>query len=195
MHRPKLIRPTVELFSDGQILDVNDLHRRGAFDRAMHFPFRRLKTFPDHIELRWPNLDKPAQVILVERTRMHLGNTRPWLVCYKCARRCAILYINSIDVACRKCADLQFASQRQRRKTRLKAKAEKIRNRLWRDGEKITRPRYMHERTYRQHLQTLQKLHHAINTGSRLSSIRYRRQRERDEKGRYCDEQADYEMV
>jgi hypothetical protein len=31
MRRPKLTRPTVELFSDGEILDVNMLHRQGAF--------------------------------------------------------------------------------------------------------------------------------------------------------------------
>ena len=30
MRQPKLTRPTVELFSDGEILDVNMLNRRGA---------------------------------------------------------------------------------------------------------------------------------------------------------------------
>ena len=130
MRRPKLTRPVVELFSDGQILDVNMLNRRQAFSAPLHFPLRRLKTFPDHIELRWPNRDKPPQIILVERTRMHFGNTRPWFICYKCNCRCGKLYVNSIDVACRQCADLQYSSQRQRRKVRLKTKLEKIRSRL-----------------------------------------------------------------
>src|SRR6516162_609105 len=130
MRQPKLTRPTVELFSDGEILDVNMLNRRGAFLQPLHFPLRRLKTFPDHIELRWPNRDKPPQIILVERTRMHFGNTRPWFICYKCNCRCGKLYVNSIDVACRQCADLQYSSQRQRRKVRLKTKLEKIRSRL-----------------------------------------------------------------
>jgi hypothetical protein len=131
----------------------------------------------------------------LEWTRLHLGGERPWFVCYKCCRRCAILYTNTIDVACRKCAGLQFTSQRQRRKTRLKTKAEKIRARLWHDGEKIIRPRYMHERTFRKHIHTLQRIECAINAGSRLSSIRYRRYRERDDEGRYCDEQADQETI
>jgi hypothetical protein len=184
----KPTHPVVELFSDGEILDVNMLNRRGAFSASMEFPLRRLRTFPNHIELRWPNLDKPATVILVERTRMHFGNTRPWLVCYKCSRRCAILYVSTIDVACRRCAGLKWACQRQRRKTRLKAKAEKIRNRLWRDGEKIIRPRGMHKETYRKHLHKLQLLQHAISTGSRLRSARsYHRLRERDEDGKYCN--------
>jgi hypothetical protein len=186
MRYPKLLRPTVELFSDGEILDSYDLYRRGAFRRPMEFPFRRLRTYPDHIELRWPDRNKPPQVILLERTPC-VGAERPWFLCYKCGRRCAKLYVNSIDAARRKCAGLQFASQRQRRKTRLRTKADKIRWQLWAEGEKIIRPRGMHKETYRKHIRMLQRIQHAISTGSRLSSIRYRRYRERDEDGRYCN--------
>jgi len=50
---------------------------------------------------------------------------------------------------------------------------------VWRDGEKITRPRNMREKTYRKHIRALQLIQHAINTGSRY--------RERDEAGQYCD--------
>jgi len=185
--RRKLLRPTVELFSDGKTLDVNDLHRRGAFRQPMHFPFRRIKTFFDRLEKYWPDKNKPPQIILIERTGLHLGGTRPWFVCYKCNRRCAMLYVSSIDVACRKCAGLQFASQRQRRQTRLIVKAEKIRNRLWTAGQKILRPRYMHQATYRKHMHALHMIEHAIRSGSRLGSIRYRRERERDGEGRYCE--------
>jgi hypothetical protein len=53
MRRPKLARPTIELFSDGEILDSIALYRHGAFRRPNHFPFRRLKLFPDHTEINF----------------------------------------------------------------------------------------------------------------------------------------------
>jgi hypothetical protein len=186
MGRPKLTRPTVELFSDGEILDAYALNRRGAFSVPMEFPLRRLRSYRDHIELRWPNRDKPPQVILLERTKLNYGGTRPWLICYKCNRRCAKLYVNSIDVFCRRCGDLQFVSQRQRRKARLQTKAEKIRNRLWFENNKPTRPRYMPHAVYQRHLRAIARIEHAIRRGLRCSSIRYRRYRERDADGRYC---------
>jgi hypothetical protein len=185
MRRPRT-HPVVELFSDGEILDSYALYRWGAFRRPMEFPFRRLRTYRDHIELRWPNRDQPPRAILLERTRC-LDAERTWFLCYKCGRRCARLYVSSIDVACRKCAGLQFTSQRQRRATRLKTRANKIRWQLWSEGEKIIRPRFMHQKTYRQHMHALQRIEQAIRTGSRLSSPRYRRQRERDEYGQYCE--------
>lgn len=184
--RRKLLRPVVELFSDGEILDSYELNRWGAFRRPMEFPFRRLRSYRDHIELRWPDRDKLPQVILLERTRC-LDAERTWFLCYKCGRRCARLYVTSIDVACRKCAELQYASQRQRRKTRQKTAADKIRWQLWIEGEKLIRPRFMHQSTYRQHLHALQCIQQAIRTGSRVSSVRYRRARERDSEGRYCE--------
>jgi len=195
MRRPKLLRPTTELFErDGSVVDVNDLHRRGAFSTPMYFPFRRIKTFPDHIEISFRDRNRPALVLLIERTRLHLGGARPWFVC-ACGRRCGRLYVTSIDARCRVCSDLQFVSQRQRRKARLTTKAENIRARLWTEGEKIIRPRYMHESTFRKHTRMLQRLQHAMQTGTHCASIRYCRQRERDADGRYCDGQADYEMV
>jgi hypothetical protein len=194
MRRLKPTRPTVELFSDGEILDVNMLNRRHAFSAPLHFPLRRLKTYRDHIELRWPNLDKAPQIILIERTRMHFGNTRPWLICYKCNRRCAKLYVSSIDVACRKCADLQYASQRQRRKARLKTKLENIRNRLWIEDGKIIRPRNMPDKVFRRHLRAISRIKHAIKHGLRSSSLRYQRYRERDNDGRYLGEETDEQM-
>jgi hypothetical protein len=43
MPRPKLTRPTTDLFErDGSVLDVNDLHRHGAFSRPLHFPFLQI---------------------------------------------------------------------------------------------------------------------------------------------------------
>jgi hypothetical protein len=159
-------RPTTDLFErDGSVLDVNDLHRRGAFVRPMWFPFRRLKTFRDRLEISWPDKNKPPQIILLERTRLYLGGERPWFLC-PCGRRCGKLYLTTINARCRICSGLQFASQRQWRTTRLRAKAEKIRNRVWAEGEKIIRPRYMHKRTYDTHLLALHTIEHAIKTRS-----------------------------
>jgi hypothetical protein len=188
MHRPKLTRPTVELFSDGEILDVNALNRNGAFRRPMHYPFRRLKTYQDRVELYFRDRTKPAQIILVARTAQNFGNSRPWLIC-SCRRRCVKLYCDSLGARCRICAELQFTSQRQWWTTRLRARADKIRSQLWVDASgKPARPYRMHRNTYRQHLTALASIEHAIRTGSRISSPRYRRYRERDADGRYCAE-------
>jgi hypothetical protein len=186
MYRPKLTRPTVELFSDGEIFDVNMLHRAGAFIRPMYFPFRRIKTFPDHMEIYFRDCNRPPQLVLIEHTGLHLGGARPWFVCYRCRRRCAKLYPTGVDYWCRRCSDLRFASQRQRLKKRLAAKAKNIRNRLWTDASgKLVRPRLMYKTTYRRHLNALQRIEHAIRHGLHVSSRRYRRYRERDNDGRY----------
>jgi hypothetical protein len=196
MRRPKLLHPTTDLFErDGSAFDVNDLAKRGAFlAPGMWFPFRRLKTFPDHIEINFRDRNRPPLVLLVERTRLHLGGSRPWFVC-TCGRRCAMLYVTSIDARCRVCSDLQFRSQAQTRKARLQTKAENIRNRLWIENGKPIRPHYMHRATFQRHLRAISRIEHAIRHGLHCASIRYRRCRERDSDGRYCDEQADYETI
>ena len=126
MRRPNVLRPTTELFErDGSVLDVNDLHRRGAFDRPMWFPFRRIKTFPDHIEINFRDRNRPPLLLLIERTGLHLGGSRPWFVC-QCGRRCGKLYLTTISAQCRICAGLNFRSQRQWRTTRLRSKAEAV---------------------------------------------------------------------
>ena len=189
MRRPNVLRPVVELFGDHEILDVNELNRRGAFSRPMYFPFRnKLKTYPDRIEINFRNYDKPPQIILIAWTRLHLGGERPWFLCHRCGCRCAKLYLSTIDVACRICAGLQFTSQRQWRTTRLRAKAGKIRSRLDtnQDG-KIIRPRNMRQRTFRKHLNKLQRIEHALHTHSRIHWLHSKDYlRPRDSDGRYA---------
>jgi hypothetical protein len=182
-----VLRPVVELFRDGEILDSISLYRHGAFNRPTEFPFRRLRTYRDRVELRWPNREKPPQVILFEWRPLYFGGAFPYFLCYKCEQRARRLYLSSIDVACRKCSDLQFKSQRHRRRARLRAKAEKIRNRLWTENGNPAKPYQMHHATYRKHLRMLQAVEHAIRINGHCASIRYRRQRERDEYGQYCD--------
>ena len=190
--RHRLTRPTTDLFHEGDTLDVNQLNRTGAFSRPMHYPLRRLKTFPDHIEINFR--DRPPLVLLIERTHLHLGGSRPWFVC-ACGRRCGRIYLTSIDARCRVCSDLQFRSQAQTRKTRLQTKAERIRNRLWFENNKPVRPRYMHRATFQRHLRAISRIEHAIRHGLHASSPRYQRKRQRDRYGQYYDEQADYEMI
>src|SRR5262249_43316265 len=115
------------------------------------------------------------------------------LICYKCNRRCAI-YVSSIDVASRHCADLQYASQRQRRKARLKTRLEKVRGRLWIEGGKIIRPRNMPKAIFQRHLRAVARIEHAIRHGLRCSSLRYQRYRERDNDGRYLSEESNEQM-
>src|SRR5262249_28000600 len=196
MRRPSVLRPTTDLFHEGNTLDVNDLARRGAFSGpGMWFPFKRVKTFSDRLEIKWPDKNKPPQIILIERTKLYLGGSRPWFVCHRCQRRVGKLYDLRIDILCRKCYDLGYVSQRQRRKARLKTKAENIHNQLWIENNKPIRPHYMRRATFQRHLRAINRIEHAIRHGLHCASIRYRRYRERDSDGRYCDEQADYEMI
>jgi hypothetical protein len=197
MRRPSVLRSTTDLFErDGSALDVNQLNRTGAFSGpGMWFPFRRLKTFRDRLEISWPDKTKPPVIILVEYTGLYLGGSRPWFMCPRCQRRVGKLYQLSIDILCRKCYDLGYRSQAQTRKARLQAKVEKIRNRLWFENNKPIRPHYMHRATFQRHLRTISKIEHAIRHGLHCASLRYRRQRERDADGRYSDEQADWEMI
>lgn len=188
MRRPNVLRPTVELFSEGEVLDSIALYRHGAFARPSYFPLRRLKTFPDHVELSWPNKNKPPQIILLQWRPLHFGGAFPYFSCYKCGCRVRKLYVTSIDVACRRCSELQWKCQRQFWTTRLKARADKIRNRLWTEGEKIIRPRLMRQRTFRKHLNKLRMIEYALATGSHIRWIRSRDHlRPRDSDGRYCD--------
>jgi hypothetical protein len=186
---PVMRRPTTDLFErNGSVIDVNDLHRRGAFRVPMWFPFKRITTFCDRLQIKWPDKNKPPQIILIERTHVHFGGTRPWFVC-TCGRRCGKLYVTSIDARCRICSGLQYLAQRQFWTTRLKAKAEKIRARLDTDKlGKLSRPYYMHRSTYKRHIYMLHRIEHALHTASPIHWIRSRDHlRPRDSDGRYYD--------
>jgi hypothetical protein len=183
-HKPKRpLRPTVEDFSDSEILDVNLLHRQRAFAGPVgYFPLRYLKTYRDRIELT-----RPARTIAIVRTRLHSGGLRPWFICPRCRRRCARLYLTSIDVACRICSDLWFTSQRKHRPTRLRLKAKAIRAMLWSDqyGRPL-RPRRMGKRVYQRHIMVLTRVQAALSSGSPVISVACQRYRNRDAEGRYC---------
>src|SRR5262249_1979890 len=143
---------------------------------------------------KWPDRNKPPQIILIERTAVHFGNWRPWFVC-PCGRRCGKLYLTSIEARCRICWGLQFTSQRQRRKARLQTKAEKIRNRLWIENNKPGRPYLMPHAVYQRHLRAIARIEHAIRHNGHCASIRYCRYRERDRDGRYLSEEPSEQLI
>jgi len=187
--RRKLLRPVVELFErDGSVIDVNMLARNHAFSGSpLWYPLRRLRTFPDRLEKYWPDKNKPPVIILIQRTKLYLGGSRPWFICPRCQRRVGKLYDLRIDILCRKCYDLGYVSQRSRLKKRLAVKIDIIRNKLWSDASgKLIRPHLMFKTTYRKHLNAISRIEHAIRHGLHVSSPRYRRYRERDDEGRYC---------
>ena len=194
--RPKLLRPTVELFVSPPPLSSIELYRAGAFGRQpMAFPFKRLRTYSDRVEIYFRDRNRPPQTVWLDWRPLHLGGAFPYFICYQCRRRCIKLYPVGVDYWCRRCGELQFLSQRQRRRARLKTKAENIRSRLWFENGKPVRPYYMHRATYKKYLNKLAHIEHAVRTNGHLSSIRYRRWRGRDSDGRYYDEQADQEAI
>lgn len=72
----------------------------------------------------------------IERTRCHLGGTRPWWVCpaIGCGRRVAVLYGRGV-FACRHCYRLAYRSQRQQHEDRAFRTADRIRAKLgWSPG-------------------------------------------------------------
>ena len=87
-----------------------------------------------------------------EMTPTNFNGRRRWYVCPKCGRRRGVMYFTRGGVACRVCLRLVFPS------TRAKAfdRAIDKRDRLFRSlGAKpsddiffLTRPRYMHEKTF-----------------------------------------------
>lgn len=91
--------------------------------------------------------------VAINWTSCNFGGNRPWFRCpvSACERRCAILY-GGARFACRKCAGLAYASQRECSGDRAARKLDKIRNRLgWEPGffnGPGSKPKGMHQRTF-----------------------------------------------
>jgi hypothetical protein len=87
-------------------------------------------------------------------TWCHYGGRRVWFRCPmpRCGRRVAVLYLTRFEMACRKCLDLRYETQRQRSKDRAIDRARRIRARL--DGSinllspPPAKPKGMHFKTY-----------------------------------------------
>lgn len=98
------------------------------------------------VELRYSVSGDPRrQYIAVERTRCHLGGSRPWFICPVRGERVAVLYMRSGRFACRHCQRIAYASQCEDMTGRAWRKQRKVEARLGPDGE---RPKGMHAATY-----------------------------------------------
>lgn len=84
-------------------------------------------------------------------TACHLGGNRPWWLCPRCERRCAILYGGAVFV-CRKCAALHYPTQHSSNVDKAILRAEAIRLRLgWKPGianPGSGKPKGMHWETF-----------------------------------------------
>lgn len=98
----------------------------------------------------WKDEQYPVRI---ERTRCHLGGSRPWFICpaLGCGRRVAILYGGGI-FACRHCYRLAYASSREDECDRVARHADRIRARLgWEPGILNCpgdKPKWMRWRTF-----------------------------------------------
>jgi hypothetical protein len=105
-------------------------------------------------------------VIEFDFTPCHFGGKRTWLICPKCNKRVAVVYISQLGFSCRQCCDLTYLSRSLNRYDRLMLKAKLIHVRLGCNGD-ITgplppKPKGMHWETYwwllRQEAQLLQPI-------------------------------------
>jgi|RhiMetdeSRZDD1v2_1073273.scaffolds.fasta_scaffold150871_2 hypothetical protein len=153
----------------------------------MHFALRGIETHRDHVKLTSPkNPHGPPQIILIDWQRITYG-MKAHFVCPRCQARRAILYFDGLQAYCRACADLRFASQRQRRRARLRIKAHKIRAALGdekgKPGDLFAARQYLKSRkVYRRRIAALTAIEHELFTKAHTPQSRYR---ERDKKGRY----------
>jgi hypothetical protein len=169
---------TVEKFGS---FDVHDLHRAGALREA-------LVSFL-WVSFRWPGMVRleanrwrvdvelrcgASQRISVVWTRCHFGGGRPWFICVGCNRRVGILYNTGASLACRRCLDLRYASQRRGAKSRSYLQALKLRLRLNGIASIVgpipDRPRRMHRRTYQRLCRRLEKLEQKLRNSRRFMS-------------------------
>jgi hypothetical protein len=98
----------------------------------------------------WQNLELPVSITW---TACHYGNARAWFTCpvSGCQRRVAILYVG-LGVACRRCFQLAYDSQRESPSTRATRRAQRIRMRLGGTSNMFLplplKPKRMHWLTY-----------------------------------------------
>jgi hypothetical protein len=96
--------------------------------------------------------------VRIERTPCNYGGERVWWLCPCCGRRVALLFAGKV-FSCRHCLDLTYESTRTATDSKPYERADRLRNRLgWCAGIANgpgDRPKGMHERTFRWHLQTL----------------------------------------
>jgi hypothetical protein len=87
-----------------------------------------------------------TQHIWLTHTPCNYGGTRAWFTCPRCRRRAAVLHLRGgAGFMCSKCGRVKHASQSEDSLQRAWRAQRKIEERL---GERQSRPKGMHQRTY-----------------------------------------------
>ena len=109
----------------------------------------------------------------LDRTYPRFGGWRWWARCPRpdCGRRVALVYVDGLEFACRRCLGLGYPSQRENRRWRALRTAQKVRVRLGGDAN-VTRPfprrpRGMHRCTYTRLLKVITEAEQTFWLGSR----------------------------
>lgn len=139
-------------------LDVRDLARRGLLGgSSFTWTWRNTETgeatasinvttFSDSMRLGFRvNGKETAQTFAIERTPCPFGGSRPWLRCWRCSRRVAVLFLRGERFSCRSCGGVAYASQSEDdigRAWRTQAKLERRLDENWK------RPKGMRRATY-----------------------------------------------
>lgn len=93
-------------------------------------------------------------LVRLEPSFCHFGGERYWFICPEmaCGRRAALLFLVEGRLACRRCCNLAYASQRQRSPKRALRAAQSIRMRLGGSASLLEpfplKPPYMHWKSY-----------------------------------------------
>lgn len=145
-------------------LDIRALARKGFLKPGSYFGWQwtrdeepcgsiGLSVSDAHVTFTYQR--KPAEFpaqdfcfqVWIERSRCHLGGSRPWFLCPRCRNRCAILYGLARDgrFGCRICMRLAYTSEAEDTLSRLRRKQWKLEARL---GENHVRPPRMRHKTY-----------------------------------------------
>ena len=128
------MRVGLQFVEDWPSLDVNRLHRSGAF-----------QTQRVSIDT---GLGRP---IRIEWTPCRFGGRRPWFLCPDCGRRAAKLYLVGGTYACRQCHGLVYRSQYSDEIARAISRAQRIRRQLKASTNltvPVSRPKRMHRTTF-----------------------------------------------
>ena len=192
-------KPTRPVVSDHRReIDISSLARHGAFKRPMKFPFQGIESARDHIKLFSPSgKGRPPQIIAVQWRRLTFGE-RPFFICSRCNKRRVYLYFDGLFGYCRTCADLKYASQRQRHRTRLLHRSHRIRvalgDQFGKPGDKLP-PRLFNQkqRGYHKAIATLRSIESKYLNATAI--VRRNIWRERDELGRFIAEDIDIQTI
>lgn len=164
---------------DHPFLDVRQLHRRGLLRRGLtcswswhrgDAPAGSITIVVDAGKLlllyrvtleREGRSESVEQQVNLTHTACHYGGVRPWFLCPRCRRRCAILY-GGQRFYCRCCHGLAYQSQRDDRSYRALHRAQKIRRRLGaRTGADVpAKPKWMRWATYDRLMRQADDLEH-----------------------------------